>query len=311
MTITIVGAGMAGLLAANMLQRHDPLIIEAQPSLPNNHSAVLRFGSEKVAEVTGIPFKKVRMIKGTLAWSNPVADALSYAAKCGGVARSDRSIPVGIERAERWIAPPDLIERMARGLTIEFGRSLELSAGTRKDGWSDTPYISTIPMPALMKLLGYPDQPTFSYVEGANLRFKVDYCEAYASLYIPAPSHRFNRLSVTGDEVIAEFAFPAGMPKLTEREVQVDMPFIICDLLGIKSSTVSEIEFKPQRYAKIQPIDDIARKKFLAWATDNYNIFSLGRFATWRPGLLLDDLVHDVRQIEKWINDRYAMKFAR
>jgi hypothetical protein len=26
---------------------------------------------------------------------------------------------------------------------------------------------------------------------------------------------------------------------------------------------------------------------------------------------LLDDLVHDVRQIEKWIDDRYAMKFAR
>lgn len=331
MTITIVGAGMAGLLAANMLQRHRPRIIESQPSLPNNHSAVLRFGSDKVAEVTGIPFKRVKMIKGTLPWKNPVADALSYAAKCSGFARSDRSIPVGIERGERWIAPQDLIARMAGDMDIQFNTSLDFTSealsihppkprvGTLYRGEDKVtdkaipnagPYISTIPMPALMDILQYPDKPDFKFVEGANLRFTIANCDAYVSLYVPDPAFRFNRVSVTGDEIIAEFAFPHPMPQLREHEVH-NLEFPICDLLGIRTFSISDITYTHQRYAKIQPIDDIARKKFLAWATDNYNIFSLGRFATWRPGLLLDDLVHDVRQIEKWIGDRYAMKFAR
>jgi 2-polyprenyl-6-methoxyphenol hydroxylase-like FAD-dependent oxidoreductase len=36
MKITIIGAGMAGLLAANMLRNHEVSIIEAQKELPNN-----------------------------------------------------------------------------------------------------------------------------------------------------------------------------------------------------------------------------------------------------------------------------------
>lgn len=315
MTITIVGAGMAGLLAANMLSRHSPRIIERQPSLPNNHSAVLRFGSDKVAEVTGIPFKKVTMLKGTLPWKNPVVDALSYSAKCSGTARSDRSIPIGIERAERWIAPGDLITRMAAPFMdigsdepwIKFNDEFPFKDRFNKDC---VPMISTIPMPALMKALNYIIAPPFEYVQGANLRFVVDNCDAYVSLYIPAPAYRFNRISITGNEVIAEFAYPAPMPVLNRAEAE-SLCFPIVDMLGLQRTRVTGVEYKPQQYAKIQPIDDIARKKFLAWATDNFNIFSLGRFATWRPGLLLDDLVHDVRQIEKWINDRYAMKFAR
>ena len=58
-------------------------------------------------------------------------------------------------------------------------------------------------------------------------------------------------------------------------------------------------KLKEQKYAKILPIDNRERKRFIAWATDTHNIYSLGRFATWRPGLLLDDLVHDVRVIQR------------
>jgi hypothetical protein len=38
------------------------------------------------------------------------------------------------------------------------------------------------------------------------------------------------------------------------------------------------------------------------WASHNFNVYSLGRFATWRAGLLLDDLVNDIIQIENWIS---------
>jgi hypothetical protein len=37
------------------------------------------------------------------------------------------------------------------------------------------------------------------------------------------------------------------------------------------------------------------------WATEKFNIYSLGRFATWKPGLLLDDIVGDVNVIRRLI----------
>lgn len=110
----IIGSGMAGLLAGNMLMKRKPLIIEAQPSLPSNHSAVLRFRSPVVGDVLGIPFKRVNMIKTSVPWQNPVADALAYAYKNSGGYRSDRSIGSGaVVSEERFIAPPDLVLRMA------------------------------------------------------------------------------------------------------------------------------------------------------------------------------------------------------
>ncbi|NDG64822.1 MAG: hypothetical protein EBY29_15370, partial [Planctomycetes bacterium] len=66
-----------------------------------------------------------------------------------------------------------------------------------------------------------------------------------------------------------------------------------------------------QPYSKILPIDEGERRKFIVWATDQHGIYSLGRFATWRPGLLMDDVVNDVRVIRKIIKNgsyEYRMK---
>ena len=98
-----------------------------------------------------------------------------------------------------------------------------------------------------------------------------------------------------------------------ENQIKRHLQIVIYDCLGLGSKFLPTNGFMTsQKYAKIQPIDETARKQFLAWATDNFNIFSLGRFATWRPGLLLDDLVQDVQRIEKWaFADRYSMRFRR
>lgn len=199
----IAGAGLAGLLAGNMLSlAHKPKIYETQPALPNNHSAVLRFRTGAVGDVVGIPFKKVTVIKAVLPWRNPVADALSYSFKNGGIRRSDRSIIRGDEIAERFIAPSDLIQRLASRLPdINFDQS----------AWRNmpvgVPIISTIPMPALMETLGYPahKRPKFGFRSGINLKAQIADCDAYVSLAVPDPTFPFTRLSITGSELIAEF----------------------------------------------------------------------------------------------------------
>ena len=95
-TVHIIGAGMAGLLAAQMLRRHyNVKVYERQKELPNNHSAVLRFRTPEVGNVLGIEFKKVQMVKTYIPEQSVVGDAISYSHKCTGRYSTDRSILAG------------------------------------------------------------------------------------------------------------------------------------------------------------------------------------------------------------------------
>jgi len=289
-SIEIVGAGLAGLLAGNMFRHSPHRIYEAQNALPNNHSAVLRFRTPIVGDTLGIDFKKVTLIKTAASWNNAVADALAYSFKNTGTYRSDRSITAGTVVDERWVAPPDLIARMSKGLNIEYNHLYNFHDRA-------PPIISTVPMPTLMKALGYYKIPKFVSHPGVNMHAKIANCEAYVSLLVPDPESPISRISITGDELIVECV---GMnePEVAPRTA---------GLLGLPLSAFKDITYHQQRYAKIAPIDDELRKQFMFWATDKFGIFSLGRFATWRPKLLMDDLVQDVRKIARWINDRYEM----
>lgn len=319
MALEIVGAGMAGLLAANMLRHRDPFITEIQPTLPNNHSAVLRFRTHAVGDVLNIPFRCVTMTKTALPWKNPVADALAYSYKNTGVFRSDRSIIAGLVVEDRYIAPTDLIRRMANSsIKINYGTEFIPPAPVVGE-WK--PIISTLPMPVLMGLLKYPVRTPFYNIEGLNIRaIIVSGCDAFVSVLVPDPNLPMSRISITGDELIIEvprFNF-AGLdgtanPHGDELLMQIAEANIktACELLGMDDLSFLAGSIQPyrQKYSKVLPIDDDVRKDFIHWATDTHGIFSLGRFATWRPGLLLDDLVKDIRLIDKWISnkDRYAV----
>lgn len=291
--VVIVGAGMAGLLAANMLRRHGPVVVEAGPSLPNNHSALLRFRTNAVGEVLGVPFRRVKVIKTVVPWRNPAADALAYSLKCLGEYRSDRSVLSGTEVVERWIAPSDLVERMAEDVHVEYGEGFEFPEEHDK-------VISTIPMPDLMMALRYPhaSEVEFNAVHGFNVVARVRNCDAYATALVPDPDLPFSRVSVTGSDLIVEC--PGKDPSHFGSSSLV---YNAASLLGLVRGHVEEPRVIPQRYAKIVPIDEHQRKSFIFWASSvQGRAFSLGRFSTWRPGLLLDDVVRDVRLIEGWMN---------
>jgi hypothetical protein len=310
--ITIVGAGMAGLLAANTLHAKTR-VVESQNDLPNNHSAVLRFRSNSIGDILGIPFKRVKMTKGYLPWKNPIADSLAYSYKTVGEYRSDRSIiSTGIETHERFIAPENLIELMAQRIDKINYRHFHNFKG------NDSPTISTIPMPHLMKQLDYPVKDIeFKNSHGFNLIVRLHNTDAYTSLYLPNPEHPVNRVSITGNLLIAEYSYP----KETLHEVQRIMDNGdpeqeakgVAAMLGIRPPFASFPMFKLQRFSKIVPIDNDVRKAFIAWATDQYQIYSFGRYATWRPGLLLDDLIQDIRYIGRWLNEEnnYSVRLHR
>lgn len=305
----IIGAGMAGLLAANMLRHLNPTILEKQSSLPNNHSAVLRFRTSAVGDVTNIPFRKVQMIKTVLTTGNMIRDAVEYSVKCTGSIRSDRSINVaphyGVD--DRWIAPHNLIEQMAEPF---LHKSIAFDIDVNFTHQEDNPIISTMPMPHLMKLLKYEHQPSFNYVEALNFQatIRVD-SDAFMTLMVPDLKYPFSRISITGNRLIVECPRYGAFAGDGEEEAMQLIIGVAAKLIGIQPADLEQLSWKRQKFAKIAPIDDRVRKDFMHWATDKHGVYSLGRYATWRPGLLLDDLVQDIRLIERWITtgDRYAV----
>lgn len=295
----IIGAGMAGLLAARMLARREPWVYERQTSLPNNHSAVLRFRTDAVSLVTGIPFKRVRVLKAVNDHELPLASAVKYSRKVNSRI-SVRSI-IDTATVERFIAPVDFIQQLAAGAHVTYNSEAE-QLGDMRD-WT-APVISTMPMPALMDLLDYKGpRPEFRSKAGTVWTATVPDCELYATIYYPG-DQPYYRASITGDQLIVECTKTVEPPINWERAIKRDF--------GLGNIELSPWLIKTQKYAKIDHTTEretsLART-FMHWATVNHNIYSLGRFATWRAGLLLDDLVKDVQKIDRWVGagDKYAV----
>jgi len=309
-TMNIIGAGMAGLLAGGMIRDQSVCIWESAASLPNNHSAVLRFRSSIVGDALDIPFKKVKMMKTTDPWRNPVADAMAYSLKTNGTASLRSVATANGEISERYIAPENLIQELRKRVTGDV--FFDIKIGSDALEFMSRPIISTIPMPVLMKLLKYDDIPNFSYVNGFNINCLVPQSDAYVSVYVPNPYREFNRVSMTGQKLTIEFSFP----ELTNEELKIKAEEISNDAsaiellvmdalycLGMDDCEWQDAKLSMQPYSKILPIDEGERRRFILWASDNFGIYSLGRFATWRPGLLMDDVVNDVRVIRKIIKN--------
>jgi hypothetical protein len=293
----VIGAGMAGLLASAMLRSACSKVIEAQPMIPNNHSAVLRFRSTVVADTLNIPFKKVKVMKAVQPWRNPVADAMAYSYKNTGMSTLRSIIGAQGEVETRYISPPDFIQRMADCVMaeIKFNEAVTKEyLRVRRNDHTLEPIISTVPMHILMKLLGWKTDQVFGHVNGLNVKAKIDGMDAYFSLYVPDPAYPGSRISVTGDELTIE------CPNADPEDRKVSLEQIVAKAasgVGVATTRIKNVTAREQKYAKILPIDDDHRKRFILWASEIFNVYSLGRFATWRPGLLLDDVVQDVRVI--------------
>lgn len=304
MTITIFGAGLAGLIAARMLNERAPTICEKQEALPNNHHAVLRFRSSVVGDATNIPFRKVRVIKAVHGGINPVADANNYSRKVTGGELHSRSIS-SLEPVERWIAPPDLVGRLAATAKIDYGVDFQdwshnLIRGDRRD----SPVISTIPVNIMMGLFNWPDLPEFKYSSGWTLKAKLpETTDVHCTVYYPGAVPWY-RASITGSELMVEGSGNLA-PKLNST-INSLLPTLAASL-GLDSEMMPGLEWqlKEARYQKIVELDNFGKesvKRFIMWLSKEHSIYSLGRFATWRPKLLLDDIVEDVRVISRLID---------
>jgi hypothetical protein len=295
---TIFGAGLAGLIAARMLAQFNPVVMEKQASLPNNHEALLRFRSDAVSEATNIPFRKVNVVKWVKGSGNPIADMANYSRKVSGFLHP-RSV-IDTAPAERWIAPPDLVSQLARGVNVEYG--VDFAQWSHELVRPHGPIISTLPVPLMMDLFKWPDKPDFQYSPGWTAKAQIHpelRSRLNATIYYPDPEVPFYRASVTDHSFIIE---GAGEKNLDVSSGSLkpwrDFGLTMDDMGPILVS-------KRSPYQKIVDLSTHEResvKRFVMWLSREHSIYSLGRFATWRPKLLLDDIVNDVRVIQRLVS---------
>lgn len=314
----IIGAGLAGLLAGNILRHYNPTILEAQPSLPNNHKSVLRHRDNRISEATSIPFKKVRVTKGINykgeIYTQPqIRFSNMYSYKVTGRYMS-RSID-NLDTVARYIAPPNFIQQLARGLDIEYGVRRS-SIGPASLG--DVPIISTIPMPELWNLINpAPLAEARSKIEfqSINIHTVVSYIlgpevDLYQTFYYPNRAMGLYRISITGNKVMAEFTRMDWRDRDMMQAHNLDYDDLYGLLLhflehdfGLTNIIMSRPDVYDTKYGKISPIDNVIRKQFIHHCTSQYAVFSLGRYATWR-NILLDDVYDDIIAIQKLLNQQ-------
>jgi len=289
----IVGAGMAGLIAANYFRRN-PGIYEIQSGLPHNHTALLRFRSDAISKATGIAFRKVMVHKAIvhghhfLDFPNPFA-CNQYSLKVAGRIL-ERSV-WNTASDFRYIAPPNFIQQLALGVAINYNYDFN------PNKTEDEPIISTIPMPIMMKKLNWKHQPSFERkpIWALNADIINPETDVYQTIYFADLENPCYRASIVGNKLIAEFI-------ADEEKDPEDLAEEVLDFFGIPlgAMRLNNLQFKKQEYGKIMPIDEDIRKEFMYTLTREYNIYSLGRFATWRQ-ILLDDLIHDLEVINDLI----------
>lgn len=286
----IVGGGLSGLIAAHMWPRAK-VVEAAQESDAETHRALLRFRSPVVGEVTGIPFKPVEVNKEIYYARRRVTPSIAmanrYALKVTG-----RLMPRSIWNltpATRYVAPPDFVERLKSGLAfrVEYGTPYDFKQK------SDEPIVSTVPLGVTLKALGYKTDMAFNRRSITVRRFKLRGSEVYQTIYYPTDDHTMYRASITGDILICEFIGPPS----GAWTLDVISSF---GLAGNEFLANEEGNETDQKYGKIVPVEERRRRAALLKLTTEHDIYSLGRFGTWR-NILLDDIVKDVNVIDSLI----------
>tara|TARA_R110002020_G_scaffold90683_6_gene220857 strand:+ start:15425 stop:16330 length:906 start_codon:yes stop_codon:yes gene_type:complete len=294
----IYGAGLAGLLAGCHFQR--ATIYEAGDKLNQSHKAVLRFRSNEVGESVGIDFDKVKVHKGI--WDGDFVEpniryANWYSEKVIG-RLADRSI-WNLETVERFIAPEDFLLELAEKCEGRVKWNHKVTPEEMKD--SSVPAISTIPMMVTGEMLGIKQValhwPEFNSAPIVVERFRIKDANVYQTIYYPSPATSLYRASITKDLLIAEY---------------IDEPdeYNFFQSFGISRNDCVKIEKSNQRHGKIAPINDDWRKSFIYDLSINHNIYSLGRFGTWR-NLLLDDVLKDINVLKKLMKNNIKYERAK
>lgn len=287
----IIGAGFSGLIAATQFKKAE--VVEANDR-GQSHNALLRFKTDKIAKITGIEFRKVK-VKKQICYEGKIFNETSikfcnrYSKKVIGRYQG-RSI-TDISDVERYVAPNDFYNRLIETV----GESRIFWNTTFNFGLTDK-IISTVPMSVMSSLPFHSNKliknVSFGHTKIHVYRAIIKDSDVFQTIYFPGDETPVYRASITGNMLLIE---------AISEDIEPSVDYVL-DKFGMGQDDLDTILPKrAQSFGKIAPIQDSIRRAFVLDLTMNHGIYSLGRFATWR-NILLDDLANDIeilKQLEK------------
>lgn len=298
-TPIILGGGLAGLIAACHFTNSP--VYEAAPRAPQ-HRALLRFRGDSVSRLTGIPFRPVTVCKAVVYGNQqyhgtcPIGLSNEYSFKVTGQI-SGRSI-MNLEKSQRFIAPDDFYDQLTDRIwnRIHFNSPI---SGLEED----EKYISTIPLNVMLDICGLDKSQLnfgFDRQQITVHRLKVAAkCDVFQTIYFPEPDLRTYRASLTGDTLIVEMIQRHPHGRKFDYRDEIDEVMDIARHFGLRHYMLDmdSHEVVDQKYGKIVDIPSETRHAILYQLTTDHNVYSLGRFATWR-NILLDDVAEDILEVD-------------
>jgi hypothetical protein len=316
----ILGAGLAGTMMARILADHNPeskriVVVDQRPTQnTKNHWALLRFRDLETARALGVGVEEIEVEKavywhGQLHYAADITMNNTYSLKAYGNLANRSLKHLGITKRYLPLSTP-------APLNCEWGytvKRIEPGLVTTEDAHGtecEIEYeicISTLPMSTLLWVTRGVEFPKVEWQSEpiSVFRKKVNKirCEVNQTIYFPESRFNIYRATLERGLFIIEY-----MDMGTESPIDEFEEVIGCFGLPFSRSLFDEVEpkdFHIQEYGKIVDMDDSLRREIIYQLTDQFNIYSVGRFATWRP-LRADQLVKDVYKVERMIKQGQA-----
>jgi hypothetical protein len=158
------------------------------------------------------------------------------------------------------------------------------------------PVISTLAMPIMAKILGIESPVSFSSGKKVRvIRYRIYNANLNLSMYYPSPSTPVYRASVMKDIMSVEMIDS----EVTEENLETALQEVF-ESLGIDTDDVKQLDHGTQLGKISYNVDNRVRKNWIYRLTNEYWIYSLGRFALWK-NILQDDVYDDARKIREFI----------
>ena len=288
----IIGAGISGLLAGALNPGSTIYEAELKNKKPN-HKALFRCRKPDISKMLGISFKEVTVHKTIWLDGKEVNPspriAHMYSKKVTGLITS-RSI-FDTDSVTRYIPPKDFIYQLKKRCYIEYNTIFDR---TLKSIHCNEPIISTIPIFKTAEIFGLKLDGLCHCDPIYVNRIFIPKCNSHCTIYYPDSDFSAYKASITGDTLIIE-----GMKKLQYKDLSE-----IYKSLGIQFyDDPNQYKNHKQKFGKITPIDNKIRQNVITDLTLKFGVYSLGRFATWRPKVMLDDVLNDIFVIRRLIEE--------
>lgn len=303
MKIGILGAGPAGVMAHNYLKikGHDVEIFEKDEFNVVKNSGVFRFKNRDSELFLGSELKKIHVVK-EINYMNKAFKECSikmnnlYSSKVVGEI-SKRSI-MNLNDCDRYILKDGMkliSPKLHANCEIKDIDNYKDNDGSKKilvnDSYSFDYVISTLPLHVNAHLAM---EIPFDFSPISHVVW-VTYVKAYfksdlnQTIFYPDLDLPYYRATHQEGDFIIE-----SMQPLDDKECKKCVSDFLPDCEIVVTSKQRINIGKMVKYP-----DDSQRKRLITELTNQHNIFSLGRFATWRPKLVVDDLLQDIKIIEK------------